>query len=172
VSSLDFIHALYDYNEWATVQILDAASSLSEDDLSRDLGASFGSVQGNLSHILSAQTIWLSRWTGEEFVAPPQPEPGRALQTLRDSFAASHAGLRAFVSSLSESDLDREFSYTDTQGNAQRRVLWQAMLHVANHGTHHRAEAAMLLTSLGYPPRQLDLIFFELERAGGPPRLT
>lgn len=29
----------------------------------------------------------------------------------------------------------------------------------------------MLLTSLGKPPRQLDYIFFELERAGGRPRL-
>lgn len=30
----------------------------------------------------------------------------------------------------------------------------------------------MLLTSLGHAPRQLDYIFFELERAGAPPRLT
>ncbi|MEX1254823.1 MAG: DinB family protein, partial [Dehalococcoidia bacterium] len=58
------------------------------------------------------------------------------------------------------------------QSNAQQRVLWQALLHVANHSTHHRAETATLLTTLGHPPRQLDYIFFELERAGAPPRLT
>ena len=45
------------------------------------------------------------------------------------------------------------------------------MLHVVNHGTHHRAEAAMLLTSLGHGPRQLDYVFYEIELAGGEPRL-
>jgi uncharacterized damage-inducible protein DinB len=39
------------------------------------------------------------------------------------------------------------------------------MTHVVNHGTHHRAETAMALTALGKPPRQLDYLYFELERA-------
>jgi uncharacterized damage-inducible protein DinB len=46
------------------------------------------------------------------------------------------------------------------------------MLHLVNHGTHHRAETALLLTALGKPPRQLDYVFYELEREGGPPRLA
>jgi hypothetical protein len=41
------------------------------------------------------------------------------------------------------------------------------MLHVVN----RRAETALLLTSLGKPPRQLDYAFFEIERAGGATRL-
>jgi uncharacterized damage-inducible protein DinB len=171
MSGLDQIRAVYGYNEWANGHVLDAASSLSEDDLARELGASFDSVAGNLSHIVFAQALWLSRWRGEPFVPPPGPERGRALDTLRESFAASHDGLRAFVSSLTEDGLSREFSYVDTQGQRQRRVLWQAMLQVANHGTHHRAETAMALTTLGHPPRQLDYIFYEIERAGGAPRL-
>ena len=172
MTALDQIRALHDYNEWATGHVLDAASALSEEELSRELGASFGSVRGNLSHIAHAQAIWLSRWTGERFAAPPQPESGRAIEALRESFRVSHEGLHRFLGTLDEDRLSRQFSYVDTQGNAQQRVLWQAMLHLANHGTHHRAETAMLLTALGHPPRQLDYIFFELERAGGAPRLT
>ena len=62
--------------------------------------------------------------------------------------------------------------YRDTRGERQEVALWKAMLQIANHGTHHRAETALLLTALGKPPRQLDYVFFELERAGGKARLT
>ena len=73
---------------------------------------------------------------------------------------------------MDEDDLSRVLSYVDTQGHAQQHELGPALLHLVNHGTHHRAETALLLTSLGHAPRQLDYLFFELERAGGPPRLT
>jgi len=34
-----------------------------------------------------------------------------------------------------------------------------------NHGTHHRAEAAMAMAALGKPMRELDYVFFEIERS-------
>ena len=171
MGALEQIHALYEYNEWANGHVLEAASGLSQEELGRELGASFGSVQGNLQHIASAQAVWLARWTGSQPVPPPQPEEGRVLNAIREAFQASHEGLRSFVESLNEDRPSQVISYVDTQGNPQERPLWQVMLHLANHGTHHRAEAALLLTSLGQPPRQLDYVFFELERAGGAPRL-
>ncbi len=170
MNGLAQIRALYEYNAWANGHVLDAASQLSHEELARELGASFGNVQGNLTHTVGAQNIWLSRWAGSPLSDLSRPQPGRVLETLRRAYDASHSGLSAFVESLAEDGLDRAFNYTDTQGNAQQRVLWQTMLHLVNHGTHHRAETALLLTALGKPPRQLDYVFYELERAGGPPR--
>ncbi len=170
MDALDQIRALYKYNEWANGHVLDAASQLTREELARELGASFGSVQGNLIHTLGAQNLWLSRWANSSPAGPPGPAAG--LETLRQAYDESHRGLRAFVWSLTEDGLDRVFDYVDTEGNAQRAPLGITMLHVVNHGTHHRAETALLLTALGKPPRQLDYGFFELERAGGRPRLT
>jgi uncharacterized damage-inducible protein DinB len=36
--------------------------------------------------------------------------------------------------------------------------VWQMLLHLANHGTQHRSEAALLLTGAGRSPGDLDLI--------------
>lgn len=167
MTALEQLLAFFEYNAWADGHVLDAAGLLSDEERSRELGASFGSVQGNLVHAVGAQGIWWSRWAGARVPALPKPE----LASIRETYRSSHERLQAFVASLSESDLDRVFTYVDTQGEGQERTLAPTMLHLVNHGTHHRAETALLLTALGKPPRQLDYVFFEIERAGGKPRL-
>ena len=130
-------------------------------------GASFDSVEGNLAHIAGAQIIWLQRWTGG---ANPQPiakvQSMRGLPAIRDAFERSHAELRSFIASLTEERLEQLLAYRDSAGNPYERVMWQLMSHVVNHGTHHRAETAMAMAALGKPMRELDYIYFELERAG------
>jgi uncharacterized damage-inducible protein DinB len=44
--------------------------------------------------------------------------------------------------------------------------LWQVILHIANHSTHHRSEATTILTEFGYEPDSTDLLEYYLERAG------
>ena len=165
MSKLEMIRSLYDYNEWANNHVLEAASRLSEDELSRKQGASFESVEGNLAHIVGAQVVWLSRWTSG---SNPQPvaefQKMRGLPAVRSMFERSHAGLRAFLESLTEQRLGEVLAYRDSRGNPYERVMWQLMTHVVNHGTHHRAETAMAMAALGKPMRELDYVFFEIER--------
>jgi uncharacterized damage-inducible protein DinB len=167
VSKLELIRGLFDYNEWANNHVLEAAARLTEDEFARKQGASFESVEGNLAHIMGAQVVWLQRWTGG---SNPKPvlefQKTHGLSPIRDAFADSHNGLRAFVSSLTADRLDEILAYKDSAGRPHERVMWQLMAHVVNHGTHHRAETAMAMTALGKPIRELDYVFFELERAG------
>ena len=165
MGALQQIQALYEYNEWANDHVLEAASGLSEEELDRKLGASFESVQGNLAHTLGAQVVWLARWTGSGRAKMPELDEVRTLDAIIEGYASSHEELRRFVGSLGEGDIARAISYVDTRGNAYERPLGPLMTHVVNHGTHHRAETAMALTALGKPPRQLDYLYFELERA-------
>jgi uncharacterized damage-inducible protein DinB len=39
-------------------------------------------------------------------------------------------------------------------------ILWQAMLHVLNHGTQHRSEAAAMLTEFNHSPGDIDFMVF------------
>ena len=166
MSKLELVRGLYAYNDWANGQVLDAASRLTEDEFARKQGASFESVEGNLAHIVGAQIVWLQRWTGG---SNPKPvlefQKMRGLPAIRDAFGRSHEALRAFIGSLTDERLDQVLAYRDSAGNAHERVLWQLMAHVANHGTHHRAETAMAMAALGKPMRELDYVFFEIERS-------
>jgi uncharacterized damage-inducible protein DinB len=167
VSKLDLISALYEYNEWANNHVLEAAARLTGEELSRKQGASFESVEGNLAHIVGAQIVWLQRWTGGANAKPVMEfQKMRGLPLIREAFEKSHSELRSFLASLTEERLDQVLAYRDSAGNPYKRVMWQLMSHVVNHGTHHRAETAMAMGLLGKTMRELDYSYFELERAG------
>ncbi len=60
--------------------------------------------------------------------------------------------------------LTRMVRYPIDSGELRERVLWHCLLHVVNHGTQHRSEAAAILTSYGASPGDLDFTVFLLER--------
>ena len=88
----------------------------------------------------------------------------RELDSIREAFDASNADLRDFLGNLTDDQLDAVLAYADSADTPYERVLWQLMLHVANHGSYHRAETAMALTAMGHSPGDLDYSYFEISR--------
>ena len=61
--------------------------------------------------------------------------------------------------------LNSKLPYKTTQGVPFENVLWHLLVHVVNHGTQFRGEAAVALTEYGQSPGDLDLLAFLRERA-------
>jgi uncharacterized damage-inducible protein DinB len=55
-------------------------------------------------------------------------------------------------------------SYHDSRGNPWTTPRWKIVLHVVNHGTHHRGQVSGFLRTMGHKPPQLDLIAYYRER--------
>ena len=148
------IRELYDYHRWANRRLFDVAAGLG-DAVTRDMGAhwSFPTLKGMFAHIYGADDVWLTRWKGSS--------PGRLLSDadfptvadLRARWDALEALQRAFVDGLGEADLARPVVYKNTSGQEFRVALGPLLQHVVNHATHHRSEAATMITLIsGSPP--------------------
>jgi uncharacterized damage-inducible protein DinB len=165
MSKLELIRAYYEYNEYANNRVLDFAAKLSDEDFSRPQGASFDSVEANLAHIFAGQTVWLGRWKDTSNSGPlEEVQSIRGLDAIRQAFDASHADLREFIDGLTDGRLDEVLAYQDSRGTPYKRVLWELMLHVGNHGSYHRAETAMALTAMGHNPGDLDYSKYAIAR--------
>ncbi len=163
MSKLDLITHFYEYNEWANDRLLDVASGLSADELSAGRGASFGSILDSFVHVVRAQAFWLQRWKHDDTRGSTLGDEGEiSLAKVRAAFGVSHAGIREYIAGLTGEQLEGPLNYRDQRGEWSR-PLWQLMTHVANHGTYHRGEIAMMLTALGHSPGDLDFSFWEYE---------
>src|SRR5579871_4841055 len=56
------IELLFEYDRWANRRVLEAASTLSDDQFTRDLGGPFPSVRNTMLHIAGGEWIWLQYW--------------------------------------------------------------------------------------------------------------
>jgi uncharacterized damage-inducible protein DinB len=173
--SLKAIGTLYGYNRWATGRVLDTAAQLTPEQLQAPGGAGRRSVRDTLLHLIRVQKGWQSWWNGslpaeEAYGLWLDPADFPDVAALRAEWEAVERDTQAFVSGLTEADLERIYEFTLPNGTVLRLPLQGMMLHIANHGTQHRSEVAAMLTAFGHSPGDLDLLFYiwprEPEQAG------
>jgi len=157
---------LYNYNCWANARVHDTVAKLTEEQYTRDLSNSFGSVRDTLTHILAAEWIWLRRWQGESPKALLDPADFPDLATLRAKWMEVEREQMAFVNSLTDERLGTPVSYINTKGKTWTYSLWQMLQHVVNHSTYHRGQVTTMLRQLGAEPAATDfLLFFDEEKS-------
>ena len=156
---------LYDYNAWANRREMDAASALTIEQFTKQLGSSFSSVRDTLAHILGAEWVWLERFQGRTPSSLPDGSQYTDLASLRTAWLEQEARLLRFVGGLTQEDLNRVMEYKTLKSGTYSNPLWQSMQHVVNHGTYHRGQVTTLLRQLGAQPILTDLMHFYRERA-------
>lgn len=162
----DDLRLLFDYNDWANRRILAAAGGLSAEEYAVALpGMSMGSVRATLVHMLAAQRIWRQRcFEGVSPTALLREAECPTFDGLRRLWAEEEAALRAGLDGPAGDDPDRRVAYRTTDGTPKKETLWQLLAHLVNHGTQHRAEAAVALTAFGCSPGDVDLIVYLRQR--------
>ena len=154
------ITLIYKYNLWANKKILEQVSNVTQEQFTAPATFPHGSLRGTLVHTLFAEWIWRHRWEGTSPVVRLKPEDFPSFESLQSRWTDEEGLLMKFVENVTDEQLESHFFYTSTEGNPYERVLWQAMLHLVNHGTQHRSEAAALLTDFGCSPGDIDFIYF------------
>ncbi|HYB69926.1 MAG TPA: DinB family protein [Candidatus Bathyarchaeia archaeon] len=148
------IQDLYDYHRWANRRLFDVATGLG-DAVGRDMGRhfSFPTLKGMFAHVYGADHVWLTRWKGSSPSRLLGDADFATMADLRARWDVLEAEQRAFVEALGEADLARPVVYKNTEGKEFRVALGPLLQHVVNHATHHRSEAATMITLIsGSPP--------------------
>jgi uncharacterized damage-inducible protein DinB len=139
--SAELLRQLYDYNFWARDQQLAVWRSLSEEQLSQPLGASFGSLRDTLKHLAGAEWVWMERFAGREARSVPWYKETHSLEALRSRWGMIEADHRRFLGTLTAESLAQPLTYVNFKGETWTYPLWQPLMHLANHGTYHRGRS-------------------------------
>src|SRR5438132_12275313 len=137
-------------------RVLNAAVGIDPAAWSRERVVGERGLGGILVHALGAHVRWRNGWQGRSDKPRPELEPLPAPGDLRDRWEAEWGALDDYLDDLRDDGLNAIWDGLP---------LWQTMVHVVNHGTQHRSEAAALLTEAGRSPGDLDFIEFVEERS-------
>ena len=125
----------------------------------------FGSLRATLFHILAAEQIWLERWTGVAWRPFPIGSSRRFACRDRCRFETRRRRTATLMSDERSAGWQRVVTYRDGKGVEYRKPLDDLLLHVANHGIHHRAQVLNYLKGFGRTvPVGLDYLFYRLAR--------
>ncbi|SRR5581483_598518 len=159
--NLQDILLIYEYNYWADHRILTASEKVSEKQFLAPANFPFGGLRGTLVHILDAEYAWRMFLQNNDWSAPElKPEDFPTLASIQERWQSEEKEFRAYLASLNDEAMDVHRHYDTPEGNHRDRIQWHCLLHVVNHGTQHRSEAAAILTDLGSSPGDLDFTVF------------
>lgn len=153
---VDEVRWLFAYDRWATRRVLAVLDGLEPDTWTRADAVGDRSLGKVLVHHLGASQRWRNAFqdTGEE--PEPELEPLPTIAEVRERWDAEWAIVDAWLPTVTEGFVAHVH---------QGVPVWQMLVHVVNHGTQHRAEAAALLTDAGRSPGELDMINYAEELA-------
>jgi uncharacterized damage-inducible protein DinB len=161
---LQAVKRLYEYHADATERVLRTAGALTAEQFTAVVVPGQPALRDTLVHLSDAQIVHLSWWDGSmsgeeswrrEFPVQDYPD----VRAVRKMWEGILGDTRAFIDTLNgDADMERVHTRTRRDGSVQQTLLWESMLHVLNHSTQHRSEAALMLTAPGYSPGDLDLL--------------
>ncbi len=143
----DWIKRGFRYEWWANREVLNGIAELTID---------ISQIESWFAHILAAEMLWLNRLQS----APQEMAVWPELSTdeSRDLLTDLEARWTTYLQSLSDSDLGREFSYTNSEGEPWISTVGDTLMHVLLHASYHRGQIASAMRKAGIDPPLTDYI--------------
>jgi len=146
----NFLSKLYEHNNWANQQIIQACATLSDEQLDAEpRSATKGTIRSTLVHLVSSQRGYLALLT---MPVEERPEGPVAFAELQESARLSGDGLLALARGEASKPLATRLQTRD----GYFVDPWVIMVQVINHASEHREQVNSMLSALGITPPDLD----------------
>lgn len=142
-----YLQRQFAYDVWANREVL---KGLKRSDRSDQR------AQKLLSHILSAERLWLER-------IQKQPQstavwPDLTLQQCKAQIAELAGLWKAFLAKTSRGQLSEKVTYTNSKGEPWSNTVEDILTHVLLHSAYHRGQIAIQIRAGGEQPAYTDFI--------------
>lgn len=142
------------YTFWADRRVLNACENVSPEDFVRIVSPDPGwhSLRGTLVHALDTAYGWRTTLQKLEDTGVIAERNFANATSLKKRWEVEREAWLEYVTKLTDDELNAIWW---SQGEI-KRTRWQTIMHVVNDLTHHRGEAAAMLTGYGQSPGELD----------------
>ncbi len=149
----------YDYHFTENRKIWDSyVTQLTHEQFTQDVKYSHGSVRDQIVHLLDVDEVWFCELRGVDPSEPLPPANVDDRKIIRSHWDSVEQSMRDYLAALRDEMLfDKPIKEPEEDKDL---IVWQVLLHVANHGTDHRAQLLRLLNDLGVKTTSQDYIFY------------
>mgnify|MGYP001182177689 CR=1 FL=1 len=148
----------FNYHFSENRKIWEHIALLSFEHFTQAVNYSHGPVRDQIIHLLDVEDVWFSELRGVE---PLEPLPSSGVDDrdfIRAHWDKVEHNIRVYLASLED---DMLFSKPIKEPEEDKDlIVWQVLLHVANHATDHRAQLLRVLHDLGVETKSQDYIFY------------
>jgi len=155
MDSMTLIRTLLDYNRKLDERVWESIATLDDGQFVKELPYGHGSIRNQMVHVTSVNGRWWRALRGDPGARTYRLEPDEyaTVGEVRSLWEVSSQALSEYLDGLTGADLER--IPTGLPG-----PIWHVLLHVANHGTDHRAQVLQALDQLGAETFDQDLISY------------
>jgi uncharacterized damage-inducible protein DinB len=157
----DAFRHFYDYHFTENRKIWDHVTQLTPEQFTQPVDYSHGSVRDQVVHLMSCDDTWFSELRGVVPSEPVPPTDSDDRQIIRAQWDRIEQSMRDYLAQLRDDMLLKK--PIEEPEEDKDLTVWQVLLHVANHGTDHRAQILRLLNDLGLKTEYQDYIFYVYE---------
>lgn len=154
----NYFRKLYDYHITTNRKLWERSiATLSDEQFVQVIDYSVGSICNQVVHLMSVDERWFAGLRGVDVPEFKNPVHYAKRTKIRDTWTIIETEMQAYLRKLDDMTLSHIYpGLPDMQ-------IWEILLHVANHGTDHRAQILAGLAQLGAPTFPQDYFFFARE---------
>ena len=154
METIETIHQLFAYNEWANRQVIRAL---------KEQSANNPKALRALTHLLTSERQWFLRLTENKDTTGYNFWPELSLDECEALAEENIRDYAALFETLTEDSLSSAATYQNSKGITYRNSFRDILLHVVFHATYHRGQVAMAIRTEGNTPAYTDYVAFVRE---------
>lgn len=154
----------FEYSYWANRKLFAVVGQLTPSEFTQNVAGSYGSVRNTLVHMFSAEWGWVARCGGPSRGPALKADDYPTFESIVEKWLTVEGYVDDFLVSLTDEDLQRMIEF-DIGAGPKSAPVGQLLEHALTHSVHHRGQLALLLRVLGHAPGNVDLLFYDAERA-------